>query len=400
MNVPYTVTAGDTLFRIARRQGVSGISLYCANPQLREHMYVYPGQIIQIPAAPARLYIVQPGDTFYDIARRLCMALEDLTAANPDMDPRRLQTGQTIKLSHVFGPCVVDTGTEYGYSELIQDIRLLHQRYPFLRVDSIGCSALGRAIPVIRLGGGRKEIHFNGSFHANEWITSLLLMKFVEQYAESYVQKRLLRGRNMEPLFEQTSLWIVPMVNPDGVELVHCGAVEDKSYSDKLIDWNNGSLDFSGWKANIRGVDLNDQFPACWEQERDRREATGPGPRDYTGPHPLSEPEAKAMADFTCAHDFRLVIALHTQGQEIYWNYRDLEPAESESIARRFAKVSRYRAVKLKESDAGYKDWFIGQFRRPGFTVEAGFGVNPLPLLQFRAMYDEVIGIMLDALVI
>jgi g-D-glutamyl-meso-diaminopimelate peptidase len=105
------------------------------------------------------------------------------------------------------------------------------------------------------------------------------------------------------------------------------------------------------------------------------------------------------MASFTNKHDFQRVIAFHTQGQEIYWNYRDMEPLESEPLAKRLAKVSRYKAVKLQGSDAGYKDWFIQQYRRPGFTVETGFGVNPVPLIQFRSMYDEVIGIMLEVLV-
>ncbi|TDF95806.1 M14 family zinc carboxypeptidase [Paenibacillus piri] len=400
MAISYIVQNNDTLFRIARRFGTNVTALYSANPQLRERQYVYPGQVLQIPASSAQQYVIQPGDTFHQIARRLQISLNDLIAANPYTDPQQLQAGQTLVIPHSRGMSVVNTNSEYGYEEMMEDIRLLKQRYPFLQVSTIGTSVLGRSIPAIRLGSGPKEIHYNGAFHANEWITSQLLMKFIEDYAEAYQSGQPLRGKDVRKLYEQTSLWIVPMVDPDGVELVLKGASPENPYYEQLIEWNFGSHDFTGWKANIRGVDLNDQFPAGWEIERERREAAGPGPRDYTGTAPLSEPEAKAMADFTRAHNFRLVIAFHTQGQEIYWNYRDLEPEDAESIADRLAKVSRYRAVKLQNSDAGYKDWFIQEFRRPGFTVEAGFGVNPLPQSQFRSMYDEVVAIMLEALIL
>lgn len=400
MAFSYVVQQGDTPYRIARRFGINAAALYGTNPQLREGQYIYPGQVLQIPTRTAQSYVIQAGDSFYQIARRFNVSLEELQAANPGVDPQRLRIGQTIVIPVGLGERIVDTAHEYGYVELMQDIQALTGKYPFLETGSIGQSVLGKNIPYLRIGSGSREVHYNGSFHANEWITSLLLMKFAEDYANAYASGTPLRGRDVQPLFEQTSLWLVPMVNPDGVELVLQGASPSNPYADQLLVWNFGSPDFSGWKANVRGVDLNDQFPARWEVERDRREAPGPGPRDYTGTAPLSEPEAKAMADFTKSRDFRLVIAFHTQGKEIYWNYRDLEPPEAENIASRFAKKSGYRAVKLPDSDAGYKDWFIQEFRRPGFTVEAGIGVNPLPISQFRSIYDDNIGILLEGLIV
>jgi g-D-glutamyl-meso-diaminopimelate peptidase len=185
------------------------------------------------------------------------------------------------------------------------------------------------------------------------------------------------------------------MLNPDGVELVLNGISAELSESSELLKWNNHSNDFSRWKANIRGVDLNDQFPAQWEAERARRATSQPGPMNYSGEGPLTEPEAIAIASFTLRHSFDLAISLHTQGEEIYWNYRNHEPDEAAFLAEKLAKASGYRAVKLSDSDAGYKDWFIQQFRKPGFTVEAGLGVNPLPLTHFDAMYDKVSRILL-----
>ncbi|MCS7462250.1 M14 family metallocarboxypeptidase [Paenibacillus doosanensis] len=286
----------------------------------------------------------------------------------------------------------------YGYGEMLKDMNRLQERYPFIQVDSIGRSVMGRPIPALRIGMGRKEIHCNGAFHANEWITTMLLMQFAEEYAGACSRQAAFGSFPAEELFGQTSLWLVPMVNPDGVELVHRGAAPEHPYYRQLLAWNGGSEDFSGWKANIRGVDLNDQFPAHWEAERERRAVAGPGPRDYGGVRPLSEPEAAAMAEFTRRHRFELVLAFHTQGKEIYWNYRNLEPRASEAIALRLERSSGYKAVKLGDSDAGYKDWFIQQFGRPGFTIEAGIGVNPLPLDQFPDMYEATAQVMTEAL--
>jgi g-D-glutamyl-meso-diaminopimelate peptidase len=280
----------------------------------------------------------------------------------------------------------------YSYDIMRRQMDLMLHKYTSLHQEVIGHSVQGREIIALKLGRGDREVHYNAAIHANEWITAALMMKFSMACASAFMEdsNHYIRG-----LLAQTSLWVVPMLNPDGVELVLNGLSAEHSEASDLLKWNNNSTDFSRWKANIRGVDLNDQFPAQWEVERARRATPQPGPMNYSGEAPLTEPEAIAIACFTLRHSFDLAISLHTQGEEIYWNYRDHEPAESAVIAEKLAQVSGYRAVKLSDSDAGYKDWFIQQFRKPGFTVEAGLGVNPLPLTQFDAMYDKVSRILL-----
>jgi len=282
----------------------------------------------------------------------------------------------------------------YGYVRMLKELADLKKRYGFIRIEYIGESVMGRPIPAVRIGGGSRKVHYNAAFHANEWITSRLLMAFIADYAEAVRSGGALLEMSAADLFESATLCAVPMVNPDGVELVQGGVSPDHPYYAELLRWNGGNDDFSGWKANIRGVDLNDQFPAYWEEERARRGTSGPGPRDYGGPAPLSEPEAAAIAGYVRRVGFELAIALHTQGREIYWNYRGLEPDGSRQIAEKFAAASGYRAVALTGSDAGFKDWFIREFRRPGFTVEAGFGENPLPPSLFGSIYQEVLPIL------
>jgi g-D-glutamyl-meso-diaminopimelate peptidase len=286
----------------------------------------------------------------------------------------------------------------YGYRKLIEELGRLSELFPFLHVESIGQSVMGREIPAIRIGTGPKEIHYNAAMHANEWITAPLLMRFLEEIAYAYRCNTNYRGKDIRRIFSETSLWLIPMINPDGIELVQKGPASSQVCNDSLITWNGGLLDFRNWKSNIRGVDLNDQFPAHWEEERTRRGTQAPGARDYGGQTPLTEPESIALARFTCKHDFQLVIALHTQGREIYWNYRGLEPPCAQWIAELFEQVSGYRAVKLTDSDAGYKDWFIQEFGRPGFTIEVGLGRNPLPIVLLPELYEEVVSILLVGL--
>lgn len=188
------------------------------------------------------------------------------------------------------------------------------------------------------------------------------------------------------------------MVNPDGVELSLNGLEDGHPYRKQLLQWNGGESSFDGWKANIRGIDLNDQFPAHWEEELKRRGTEGPSPRDYPGVYPLSEPESRAMARLALTIPFDTVLALHTQGKEIYWNYRDYEPPCAEALAGRLAEASGYKPVRLTGSDAGFKDWFIQLFRKPGFTIEAGEGVNPLPYSDFPGIYEEMRPLLYEAL--
>ena len=148
------------------------------------------------------------------------------------------------------------------------------------------------------------------------------------------------------------------------------------------------------------GVDLNLQFPAGWEQAREIKYAQGfnqPAPRDFVGFGPLSEPEALTIYNFTLMHDFKLILAYHTQGQEIYWQFQNFNPPNSLEIGQSLAEASGYRLsdTPYNSSFAGYKDWFIQNYNLPGYTIEAGIGENPLPISQFDEIYNDNIGILI-----
>lgn len=338
-------------------------------------------------------YVVRPGDSLYNIARRYYTTLNAILTANPGINPSALRIGQQIIVP--YGIDVVFTDIDYTYEILERQIRGLRVRYPFIEIGVAGKSVLGKNLYYIRLGRGTKQVSYNASHHANEWITTPLLMKFVENFSRAYSVGGFLGGYNVPDIWRQTSIYIVPMVNPDGVDLVNYWPnYTNPAYVEAARINTTGRPLPSVWKANIRGVDINLNYPAEWEKEKELEiEAgiTGPAPRDYGGPAPLSEPESNAMVNFTRNRNFRLVIAYHTQGEVIYYGFQNLEPPETQTIAQLFARVSGYAISNnpAEASYAGYKDWFVQDFRRPGFTIEVGRGVNPIPVTQFPTIYRQ-----------
>ncbi|WP_174881593.1 M14 family metallopeptidase, partial [Metabacillus niabensis] len=270
--------------------------------------------------------------------------------------------------------------------------------YPFLQKEIIGYSVLGKPIVELKIGNGPKKIHMNGSFHANEWITTSIMMYWLKNFLASLVNNQLLDGNCCSSLYKEVTLSFVPMVNPDGVDLVRNGLPNNSKYNKLILEINGYSLDFSQWKANIRGVDLNNQYPANWEIEKERKIPKGPAPRDYPGDAPLTEPEAIALADIVQKRQFDRVLAFHTQGEEIYWGYLGKEPKEAGQIVAEFERLSGYKAIRNIDSHAGFRDWFVNEYEKSGFTIELGLGVNPLPFEQFDEMYTKSKGIFLAAL--
>lgn len=127
-----------------------------------------------------------------------------------------------------------------------------------------------------------------------------------------------------------------------------------------------------------------------------------PAPRDFVGYGPLTEPEALAIYNFTLAHDFRLILTYHTQGEVIFWQFQNYQPEESLSIGKQFSNASGYTLSEtpLNSSFAGYKDWFILHYNRPGYTIEAGLGKNPLPISQFDKIYNDNLGILVLGMIL
>lgn len=339
-------------------------------------------------------HVITAGESLWGIADAYDTQVSAVLMANPQLDAMNLQTGTRIYVPFSFA--LVDERVPYTSALTEYVVDGLKVRYPFLVSGSIGKSVMGREQYYLQFGNGGTQVCYNASFHANEWITTPVLLKFAEEYARAYAEGRMLYGADTKRLFDDYSLYLVPMVNPDGVDLVN-GLIREDVFLEqtKSISADYPSIPYpDGWKANINGIDLNLQFPAGWENARKIKFAQGytsPAPRDYVGEAPLSAIESNNMYQFTTAHDFRLILAYHTQGEVIYWKYLDYEPENSRRIADYFGRVSGYLVEETPAASgyAGYKDWFIQDYNRPGYTIEAGRGENPLGMDQFSKIYDD-----------
>ena len=287
-------------------------------------------------------------------------------------------------------------------NEIIQE---LTQTYPFLRSELLTTTAFNRPVRTLVAGNGPRKVIYTASHHANEWITTPVILKFVEELAEAIQNDGEIFGVKGRTIADAATIFTVPMVDPDGVDLV-TGAIPmgtlEYEAARRLAD-NYPKIPFpNGWKANLLGVDLNLQYPAGWLQAREIKFSQGftkPGPRDYVGRAPLNQRESIALAGYTEAIDPALVLAYHTQGKVIYWQFKDYVVPGARELAEEFARLSGYTMedTPYESSFAGYKDWFIQQWRRPGYTIEVGSGENPLPLSQFDEIYRDNLGILVTA---
>lgn len=208
-------------------------------------------------------YTIKSGDTIYSLANRFNTTINRIIASNPNINPNNLRIGQRIIIPFTN---IVPTDLSYSYSILQMNINSFETIFPFIETGSIGNSVLGNSIPYIKIGNGPREIFYNASFHANEWITTPILMRFIEQYLTSYVNNSTIYGYNARNLFNSVSLYIVPMVNPDGVNLVtgEYGPGSSQYLRTQAIARNYPSIPFpEGWKANINRIRFKSSI-SCW----------------------------------------------------------------------------------------------------------------------------------------
>ena len=111
---------------------------------------------------------------------------------------------------------IVPTNIKYSSTILNINLNSLLNLYPFLEIGYIGKSVLNKDIPYVKIGNGQKEVFYSASYHANEWITSVVLMKFLADYCYCYKNNLPIFGYSSRELYNDTTIYIVPMVNPDG----------------------------------------------------------------------------------------------------------------------------------------------------------------------------------------
>lgn len=252
-------------------------------------------------------------------------------------------------------------------------------KYPKNEVFEVGKSILGKSINCYKIGSGKGNILAVGAHHAMEYVTASVLYDFIDFIAEKGTRGESAYGVNLGFLLKKFTFWIIPCVNPDGVETQLMGQENSPLMKRQLV--MNGSGDFSRWQANSRGVDLNHNYDAGFlEYKRiEARENILPGKTRFSGEYPESEPETRAVATLLRTLMPRAVVSFHTQGGEIFYSPKT-------DVVRRAAERMAHSVGYVTKEAAGYaaygglSDYSGTALGIPSFTVELGRGENPLPI--------------------
>lgn len=305
------------------------------------------------------------------------------------------------------------------YRRLEEICTALSARCPRLCVSTLAYSVCGRRIPYLHIGEGRRLVLYVAGHHASEWICGLPLLAFAQELCgicgrgtESTETKESGGNAGAETaddgagasapvkdgfctprLLEQYRFLIVPQLNPDGVALQQNGADPAHLLWRRQMNMNGGSEDFTHWQANARGVDLNHNYSVGFCEYR-RLEAErgilGGAPSLYSGAYPESEPEAASLANLIRLLRPSLILTLHTQGEEIFFDAPHATPS-MHRMAEGLAALTGYRPAVAASTAAygGLTDWAV-RCGIPSFTLECGKGENPLPLSDAAEMYRRL----------
>jgi murein tripeptide amidase MpaA len=299
--------------------------------------------------------------------------------------------GQKAEAAHD----LVNGNQFYTYDEMITDMKELAAHYPgLISYKEIGRSEYNRPIYAIKLGKGNATVFVNGSHHAREWISTNLTMDMIDEYASAYANGDSIGKYNVRDILNKTTMWFVPMVNPDGVTLQQYGLTKFPSADHfKLINMNEGSTDFKRWKSNARGVDLNRQYDADWANIKNNK--PGPSWSNYKGTAPVNQAESRAISIFTKQIDPEMAVAYHTSGEILYWNFHQTGSWKERDhvFASAIGNMTGYDLVYpgSNPSGGGFTDWFIIKFKRPGFTPELGnyAGNTHVPVSEYSTIWSQ-----------
>jgi g-D-glutamyl-meso-diaminopimelate peptidase len=252
----------------------------------------------------------------------------------------------------------------YSLISLQKDLNFFKERGD--KIINIGSTVFGNLIPAIIVGQGLPNALIFGGIHAREHITSKLVSALAKAYKGS-------------------AIMFAPMINIDGIMLSLFGErTAPINKCQLLLDLNGGSHDFSLWKANGNGVDLNVNFNAGWGSGK--QNITNPAPSNYIGKYPESEPETKALVKLCKEYTFKAAISYHAKGEVIYYGFENDD--QHKQLSSLFSSVTGYPSEQSVGSAGGFKDWFVqeGGF---GLTVEVGKDSQ-----TYTGLYDDFSNIL------
>jgi murein tripeptide amidase MpaA len=295
--------------------------------------------------------------------------------------PAEIEALAARRIAYAFEPdrrpvLSADGGINGAYHttlEMETDLRLLERDHPGLaRVVEIGRSLEGRSLQALKISDNAAEneseaaVLVLGCHHAREWISVEVPYLVGRHLLESYDVDPEVRG-----LVDSAEIWIVPIVNPDGLE-----------YSVHVYRY---------WRKNRRanadgtfGVDINRNYGYRWGTD-DAGSSGVPASEVYRGQAPFSEPETAAVRDLCLGRDVRAVVSYHSYSQVILypWGYTTA-PAPREAELRTVAEALSGLMAGVSGTVYGFgqassalyttngdtTDWTYSLAGAPSYTIE------------------------------
>lgn len=283
---------------------------------------------------------------------------------------------------------VVNPSGPYSYEQMMKDASSLAKKYPeLIKVDTIGHSVEGRKIISIEMGTGQHNILVCSTFHAREYIATTYTMNFIDKFAHMVAEHESVGGFTPARLMSKVKFCIIPMLNPDGVNLVQNG-FDATQYADTLSNMrftNNVNPKYRCWKANIHGVDLNRNFDYGWETDTVKRTPASSG---YKGSYPISEPETQCLVKYMELVQPEAVLAMHTQGRTFYFSTPD---SISKSIAQRLKLSTHFSTERVGRPYGSFQDYVNHYYNVLYACVELCPHSGPFPYNDdnFQRIYNE-----------
>ena len=268
---------------------------------------------------------------------------------------------------------VIDTSEPETYDTLITSMLILRNMYPdSLKLFTAGYSESGKEILMLTMGKGEKRVLVVGGIHAREHITTKYLLRCIEDYCFEYEKgSGIFGGYNLKQLLDEYTIYIIPCVNPDGLEIISGRMKANK---------NVRISDMSEYKANYNGVDLNRNFPLAWEQIKNG--VTSPSSFYFKGYTAASESETKTLMALCNENNFDFALSIHIKGNCIFWG--DAFNTENNGLYKAFAQdiaiasgfVMTEESLKVNNYGGGFENWFRHTYEKPGLCIELSHHTN------------------------
>jgi carboxypeptidase T len=275
-------------------------------------------------------------------------------------------------------PISIPPGLYHTYDEMTVLLHSLAANYSdIMSLTSIGKTYEGRDLWMVKLSDhvgedeDEPEVFFMGAHHGNEKPFYEVLIFFIQFIVDRYENKT----SNVQEVINNTELYILPMVNPDGVETI----------TRKNCAPNYGLFGLQKKVTSI-GVDLNRNYNYKWfyyflNPWRYYR-ATSLTDRSnvYRGESPFCENETQAIKSFIETHHIIISLSYHTSGELVLypWGYTQNPPNDKlvfVSIGENISKFNNYtlaQGIELYPTLGDFDDWGYGDHGIFSFTIELG----------------------------